>query len=245
MAKGFHPGRHQRLRPRDLPDNIRQTRRIAFYECPYVGFDKLKIENRKLKIRNGFTLVESIVAMAAASIVMLSAAILVSSGYRGWNQTFNNTNLESRLGALDTMIALGAVGRKSNKINYCLYEVDGTHFEKVVPVAEPEEVVVGQAAEFRYWDTELDADLVDPTITATAYALFYLDTDTHKLKVDYGPYGPQRPVQPYLQRYGRRRQRLCSYETYCNRPQHRLDPNYSCRHFYEERMASIEYRSLL
>ena len=146
------------------------------------------------KTSRGLTLVEMMVAMAAASIVMLSAAILVSSGYRAWNQTFNNANRESRLGALDTMIALGAVGRKSNKMDYCLYEVYGNHFEKVLPVYDPEEIVIGQAIEFRYWDTELDADLVDPTVTATAYALFYFDSDTHKLKVDYGPYDP--PGEP-------------------------------------------------
>jgi len=138
--------------------------------------------------RKGLTLIESVVAMAAACIVMLTAALLVSSGYRGWNQTFNNANRESRLGALDSMIALGAIGRKSNKMDYFVYRVDGSHFERVVPLDNPEEIVVGQAVEFRYWDTELDADLVDPAITATAYALFYLDGGN--LKVDYGPYPP-------------------------------------------------------
>jgi hypothetical protein len=56
----------------------------------------------------------------------------------------------------------------------------------------PEEVVSGDAVEFRYWDVELDPedshDLMDVTKTATAYALFYLDGD--ELRVDYGPYPP-------------------------------------------------------
>jgi type II secretory pathway pseudopilin PulG len=138
----------------------------------------------------GLTLIETLVAMAAAFIVMLTVALLVQSGYRGWNQTFNNANRESRLGALDTMIALGAIGRKSNKMDYRVYEFDGATYEQVGvdPPSNPDDILIGQAVEFRYWDKELDADLVNPTITATAYALFYLSGD--KLKVDYGPYPP-------------------------------------------------------
>jgi hypothetical protein len=127
--------------------------------------------------------------MAAACIVMLTAALLVQSGYRGWNQTFNNANRESRLGALDTMIALGAIGRKSNKMDYRLYAVTGSNFQRVLPSVD-EEVVVGQAVEFRYWDTELDSGIMSPDVNATAYALFYFDSENGYLKVDYGPYDP-------------------------------------------------------
>lgn len=133
-------------------------------------------------------MIEVVVAMTAASIVMIIAAMLVNSGYRSWNKIFNAANCESRLGTLDTMTALGAVGRKSNKINYRVYEVVGNTFTRALPLVDPEEVVTGQAIEFRYWDTELDADLMNPATTATAYALFYLDGD--ELKVDYGPYPP-------------------------------------------------------
>jgi len=58
--------------------------------------------------------------------------------------------------------------------------------------SDPEEVVSGDAVEFRYWDVGFDKadtqNLLDVTKMATAYALFYLDGD--KLKVDYGPYPP-------------------------------------------------------
>ncbi len=139
--------------------------------------------------RTGLTLIEMIAAIGIASIVMLSAALLVQSGYKGFNQTYNNANCESRLGALDTMTALGAIGRKSNRLNYRVYEVTGNSFEQVLPSADPEEILTGQAVEFRYWSSpELDSDLMDPATTATAYALFYLDNG--KLKIDYGPYPP-------------------------------------------------------
>jgi prepilin-type N-terminal cleavage/methylation domain-containing protein len=138
--------------------------------------------------RKGFTLIEMITALGIGSIVMLCAALLIQSGFKGWNQTYNNANCETRLGALDVMTALGAIGRKSNKMDYCVYEVTGSYFEKVEPSADPEEILTGQAVEFRYWDTELDSALMDPATTATAYALFYLDDN--KLKVDFGPYPP-------------------------------------------------------
>ena len=101
----------------------------------------------KLKIRRGLTLVETTVAIAISTIVMLTVAILVQSGYRGWNQIYNNTYRESRLGSLDTMIALGAIGRKSNKMDYRLYAVTGSNFRRVTPLVEPEEIVKGQAVE--------------------------------------------------------------------------------------------------
>lgn len=136
----------------------------------------------------GLTLIELIAAIGTSSIVMLAAAILISSGYKGWNQIYNNANCESRLGAMDTMIALGTIGRKSNKMDYRLYEVDDATFERVEPLADPEEILTGQAIEFRYWDTELDAGLMVPDVNATAYALFYLANG--RLKVDHGPYPP-------------------------------------------------------
>jgi prepilin-type N-terminal cleavage/methylation domain-containing protein len=142
--------------------------------------------------RRGLTLIELIAAIGIASIVMLAAAMLVSSGFKGWNQIYNNANCETRLGAMDTMIALGAIGRKSNKMDYCVYEVTGNTFERVGidPPSNPDDILTGQAVEFRYWDTELDAGLMNPDVNATAYALFYLDTGTHQLKVDHGPYDP-------------------------------------------------------
>jgi hypothetical protein len=132
-----------------------------------------------------------LVAMVAACIVMMTAALLVDSGYRGWHQIYNNANCESRLGALDTMIALGAIGRKSNKMDYRLYEVTGNTFVRAPAsgAAVPDDIITGQAVEFRYWDRELDAGLMNPDVNATAYALFYLDND-HKLNVDYGLYPP-------------------------------------------------------
>jgi hypothetical protein len=142
--------------------------------------------------RKGLTLIELVVALTIAFVVMLTTALLVHSGYRSWTETYNKANCEGRLGALNTMTALGAIGRKSNKMDYCIYEVTGDNFEKVLPSIEPEEILTGQAVEFHYWDTGLDADLMNPATTGTAYALFYLDGG--QLKVDFGPYDP--PGEP-------------------------------------------------
>ena len=140
--------------------------------------------------RHGLTLIEVVVAMSAASIVMLTAAMLVSSGYKGWLQTYNNANSEARLGAIEATIALGAIGRKSNKMDYRVYEFNGATYERVGvdPASHPDDILTGQAVEFRYWDDELSAEYMNPDVNATAYALFYLQDD--RLKVDYGPYDP-------------------------------------------------------
>lgn len=146
-------------------------------------------QDKQRRSSTGLSQIELVVAMAIAFIVMLTTAILVQSGYRGWNQIYNNTNAESRLGALDTMTALGSIGRKSNKVDYRMYKkLSSGYYQRATPLANPEEVVEGNAVEFRYWDGDLRADFMDPDVNATTYALFYLDNG--QLKINYGPYPP-------------------------------------------------------
>jgi hypothetical protein len=85
------------------------------------------------------------------------------------------------------------MGRKSNRLSYTLYERNGDGFSPALPkTQQAEEVVSGDAVEFRYWDTKLDVsdshNLMDTSKMATAYAFFYIDGD--KLRVDYGPCPP-------------------------------------------------------
>lgn len=121
-------------------------------------------------------------------MIIVTAGMLIQSGYRSWNRSFKNANCESRLGGLGAMTALGAIGRKSNRVEYYVYNVSGTTFTQALPVTDPEEVVLGDAVELRYWNGTLQAGFMDPTKTATSYALFYLDDG--QLKVDYGDYPP-------------------------------------------------------
>lgn len=139
--------------------------------------------------RNGFTLIELMVAMAIGFIVMLPVAMLVQSGYRSWNQAYAAANCESRLDTIATTTSFGSIGRKSNKNDYYVYEVAGNTFTRVIPDHDPEENLTGQAVEFRYWSTDLDDDMLAPTSFADRYALFYLDDsqpDNVKLKLDIG-----------------------------------------------------------
>jgi hypothetical protein len=134
-------------------------------------------------------MIEMIVAIAMSTIVMLSVALLVQSGYRSWLKTFNNSNCDSRIDSLDTIITLGSTGRKANKTDYSLYAVAGGTFTKPLPVASPDEILTGQAIEFHYWDPpDLDASLLDPDNHGNTYSLFYLDGTN--LKVDKGTYPP-------------------------------------------------------
>lgn len=53
-----------------------------------------------------------------------------------------------------------------------------------------EQVLFGDAIEFRYWDVALDTSdshgIMDTKVTTTSYALFYLDGE--QLQMDSGPY---------------------------------------------------------
>ena len=119
---------------------------------------------------------------------MMTVAMLLYSGQRSWTQIYARSNSESQVGSMNAMVALGAFGRKSNKMNYCLYQLVGNRYVRVVPAAQPEEVVIGDAVEFRYWDVPLSGEIVNTQTTATAYAFFYLNNGN--LKIDYGPYPP-------------------------------------------------------
>jgi len=136
----------------------------------------------------GFTLIEVIVAMAASLIVVLIVGILLVGGQRGWLRTYDYANSKTQIDALTTTISFGSLGRKSNRTDYKIYEITGQHFTPVLPDNNPEEVLTGQAVEFHYWDTALNSDIMNISITGTAYALFYLDGN--RLMLDTGPYPP-------------------------------------------------------
>ncbi len=139
--------------------------------------------------RNGFTLIELMVAITAASIVMLTVAILVQSGYQSWNRTYNTANANSQLDSIGTITTFCSFGRKSNRKDYYIYSTAGsgvtTTYTQVMPVANPGEILMGQAVEFRYWSQNLTATMLSATSVADSYAFFY--QDSNQLKVDYGP----------------------------------------------------------
>jgi len=138
--------------------------------------------------RNGFTLIELTVAMAIGFIVMLPVAMLIQSGYRSWNQAYRTANCDSRLDSIATTTSFGTIGRKSNKNDYYVYSVSGTTFAAPpVNPLDPDEILTGQAVEFRYWSTDLAAAMLTPTSVADCYALFYLDNtnpDNVQLKLE-------------------------------------------------------------
>jgi prepilin-type N-terminal cleavage/methylation domain-containing protein len=142
--------------------------------------------------RKGFTLIEVIVAMAAGFIVMMTIAMLVQSGYRSWNQTYRTANSDSRLDSIAATTSFGSIGRKSNKNDYYVYvhhAADTTFTAPPLNLLDPDEILTGQAVEFRYWSTDLDDAMLTPTSVADRYALFYLDYSQPgnvQLKLDTG-----------------------------------------------------------
>ncbi len=142
-----------------------------------------------LRQGRGFTLIELTVTMVLVLILLLTVGAVVTSGHRAWQLTYNSANKKIKRDAEAVMLVFGSVGRKSNKLDYVIYDIQGGSFTPA-KAEGLNPVVFGDAVEFRYWDVELDSedthDLMNVEKTATVYALFYLEDG--KLKVDYGPY---------------------------------------------------------
>jgi prepilin-type N-terminal cleavage/methylation domain-containing protein len=146
-----------------------------------------------LRFCSGFTLVELSITTVIFLILILVVGVVLVSGNRAWLQTFASANKQTKQDAMAASIAFGSMGRKSNRLSYIVYKMNGDSLIPAKPkTADPQEVVWGDAVEFRYWDVPLDKTdshkIVDVDKPATAYALFYIDGD--ELKVDYGPYPP-------------------------------------------------------
>ena len=141
--------------------------------------------------RNGFTLIEVMAAIALSCIVMLPVAMLIQSGYKSWNQAYKTANADSQLDSIATTTSFGSIGRKSNKNDYYVYRVAGSTFTAPpVNQLDPDEILAGQAVEFRYWSTDLTAAMLTPTSVADKYALFYLDNGQLKLDLGTSTGGP-------------------------------------------------------
>lgn len=138
--------------------------------------------------RNGLTLIELMTAMVLGVIVMLPVAIVVESGQKSWNKSYNTANCQSQLDSISAITSFCSFGRKSNKNDYYVYSVTGTGsnrtYTQVMPVGNPEQNLTGQAVEFRYWSTNLTAAMLTATSVADSYALYYVDSN--QLKVDFG-----------------------------------------------------------
>jgi prepilin-type N-terminal cleavage/methylation domain-containing protein len=144
--------------------------------------------------RNGFTVIELMTAIALSCIVMIPVAMLVYSGQKICKKSYDTAfNCQSQLDSVSSITSFCSFGRKSNKKDYYVYSTAGsgssTTYTQVMPVANPEEILTGQAVEFRYWSTGLTAAMLSPTSVADSYALFYLDNSNPanvQLKVDFG-----------------------------------------------------------
>jgi type II secretory pathway pseudopilin PulG len=151
------------------------------------------MKNRNKNIRNGFTLIEIVVAIVINMIVISGVGVLLVGGNRAWQKCYDSANNKIKQDALVTMLEFGNAGRKANRLCYTIYKnINGSYYPALPETNNPEEIVHGDAVEFRYWDEEIDStdslNLMDTSKMATAYAFFYIDDK--KLKVDYGPCPP-------------------------------------------------------
>jgi len=154
---------------------------------------ELERARRRMRFAHGFTLVEMSLASTVSVLLTLAVGALLVSGNNAWERVYRSANNQVKADALAVTAAFGAMGRRSNRLDYTLYKYDGRSLSPARPSAsKSEEVVYGEAVEFRFWDVPLDENdshhVMDVEKNATAYALFYLADG--ELKVDYGPYPP-------------------------------------------------------
>jgi len=140
------------------------------------------------RLKTGLTFLEMMMAMTVSLIVLMVVAMLSYSGQKSWSQAYNKNNSDLQVGTFEAAAAFGAFGRKANKKEYRLYKFESGKYLRILPENYPEEVVTGDAVEFRYWNTDLEPEIMTVTKTATAYVLFYFDNGD--LKTDYGPFPP-------------------------------------------------------
>lgn len=137
------------------------------------------------KKNTGFSLIELLIAMSISSILALSVGVLLIGGQRSWAKIYNDANSEMRQGSYAIMTAFGSIGRQSNRLNYTLYTKEGNKYIPSTASGGNEQIVYGDAVEFRYWaGTQNGTSNLDTSNTGTDYAFFYIEDK--KMKVDYG-----------------------------------------------------------
>ena len=132
---------------------------------------------RNRNAERGFTMIELTMAIVLAIISILAVSVLLVNGQNAWTDIYQSTTDRVHADSQAVLITFGQTGRKSNRLSYALYNVSGNTFSPAAPLTtHPQEVVTGDAVEFRYWDVSRpDKSLLDTSQSATAYALFYLE----------------------------------------------------------------------
>jgi Tfp pilus assembly protein PilV len=147
---------------------------------------------RNKKFRQGLTLIELILASVIAVMISLIMGMLLYAEQKNWNSTYTRVNKGIEIDALQTMITFGINGRKSNKMNYRVYNNVGDQFTRVVPLSLPGagQVLTGTAVEFRYWTENVPTPAImnNTSNTADAYILMYFDRAGKRLMMDRGTY---------------------------------------------------------
>ena len=122
------------------------------------------------------------------SIIILAAGTLLLGNNHAFRQVYGSIHKPIQEDAKVITAAFGGIARKSNRINYTLYEITGGYFAEAVPEMG-ETIATGQAVEFRYWDQPFyelrqGMEKMEVSDTGSKYALFYLVDEV--LYIDYG-----------------------------------------------------------
>ena len=90
-------------------------------------------EHLNRTLRCGATLMELILSLALATILVLTVGVLLDGGHRAWLRTYASVHGSIRQDARAVATAFGIIGRRSNRSNYVLYDVEDGTFVPTVP----------------------------------------------------------------------------------------------------------------
>jgi prepilin-type N-terminal cleavage/methylation domain-containing protein len=152
------------------------------------GNRMISTDSKKIHRNTGFTLIELLIVIAIIAIPIIAVGTLLSGSARGWQKIYNDTNSDIQQDSAAVLASLQMFGRQANIMNYQVYKIQNNVFTVAIP-PNGQTVAVGQAVEFRYWQTTFNpanpgTGLLDSTNTGTNYVLYYLEGT--QLKADFG-----------------------------------------------------------
>ncbi|MFA7484505.1 MAG: hypothetical protein WCZ89_00560, partial [Phycisphaerae bacterium] len=110
---------------------------------------------KNLKKRRGINLIEMLITMSMSFILVIAVGTLLVGGNSLWRKGYESANSRVKQDAHALTISFGSIGRKSNRLNYILYKkVDGRYIRALPAEGGAEQIVYGDAVEFRYWSVD-------------------------------------------------------------------------------------------
>lgn len=141
---------------------------------------------KKVKTKEGFTLVELLVAMLAFSIMILAVGLMLVYGWLGWRQTTHSVNMQR-----DAVLAMEQIAReiRTSNIADITHDSAGIYFSPVVARTNSATILASEIAVFPGVNLEpnsFDVDVVTNAVTVkfTLFTNERVDRNNYEMTVN-------------------------------------------------------------